>query len=68
MLLHIAARIVKFFGLTNSYAAEYPEYVATADFSHTYRELGPQRPGLAKVIPLFPDATHRAEVLRRHLS
>ena len=68
MLLRIAAHIVKVFGLTNPFAAEYPEYVATADFSRTHLELGPDEPGLAKVIPLFPDAADRAEVLRRHLS
>ncbi len=68
MLLRIAAHIVKYFGLTNPFAAEYPEYVATADFSRARIDPGSQEPGLAKVIPLFPDATRRAEVLRRHLS
>lgn len=68
MLLRIAAHIVKFFGLTNPFAAEYPEYVATADFSRVRTDLHSPEPGLAKVIPLFPDAAHKAEVLRRHLS
>lgn len=67
MLLRIAAHIVKILGITNPFADEYPEYVASADFSNSHIDRPAER-GLAKVIPLFPDATSRDEVRRRLLS
>ncbi len=68
MLLRIAAHIVKILGIPNPFASQYPEYVAAAIISKNNIEQRPEEPGLAKVIPLFPNASGGTEYPRRHLS